>query len=139
MNRLASVSVGLPLSSLTQKDKVDIQKALDMGVDWIALSFVQTEKDVEALKKIVGNKSLIMAKIEKPSALKNLDSILSVSDGIMIARGDLGVELAPEKIPSKSEWCSPVSLHHCRHSSAIEISISSRFSGNFASTPSRST
>ena len=57
-----------------QKDKVDIQKALDMGVDWIALSFVQTEKDVEALKKIVGNKSLIMAKIEKPSALKNLDS-----------------------------------------------------------------
>ena len=71
-----------------------------MGVDWIALSFVQSQNDVETLKKIVGNKAQIMAKIEKPSALKNLSSILEVSDGIMIARGDLGVELAPEKIPS---------------------------------------
>lgn len=92
--------VELPLSSLTTKDKIDLQKALDMGVDWIALSFVQTQEDVEALKKIVGKKTLVMAKIEKPSALKNLDGILNVSDGIMIARGDLGVELPPEKIPS---------------------------------------
>ena len=92
--------VELPLASITSKDKADLQKALDMGVDWIALSFVQTHYDVEELKKIVQEKSLIMAKIEKPSALKNLDNILKVSDGIMIARGDLGVEISPEKIPS---------------------------------------
>ncbi len=92
--------VELPLASITSKDKADLQKALDMGVDWIALSFVQTHNDVEELKKIVQEKSLIMAKIEKPSALKNLDNILKVSDGIMIARGDLGVEISPEKIPS---------------------------------------
>ena len=92
--------VELPLSSLTLKDKEDLQKALDMGVDWVALSFVQTKNDIENLKKIVSNKALIMAKIEKPSALKNLDEILKVSDGIMIARGDLGVEISPEKIPA---------------------------------------
>lgn len=92
--------VELPLASITSKDKADLQKALDMGVDWIALSFVQTHNDVEELKKIVQEKSLVMAKIEKPSALKNLDNILKVSDGIMIARGDLGVEISPEKIPS---------------------------------------
>ena len=90
----------LPISSLTNKDKSDLSKALDMGVDWVALSFVQTEKDVEELKKIIGNKASIMAKIEKPSALKNLKNIIDISDGIMIARGDLGVELPPERVPA---------------------------------------
>ena len=92
--------IELPISSITTKDKTDLNKALDMGIDWVALSFVQTPNDVKELKNIVGEKALIMAKIEKPAAIKNLDEILKVSDGVMIARGDLGVELAPEKIPS---------------------------------------
>lgn len=89
----------LPISSLTLKDKTDLNKALEMGVDWIALSFVQKAEDIESLRKIIGNKTSIMAKIEKPSAVKNIDSIIEASDGIMIARGDLGVELPTEKIP----------------------------------------
>ena len=70
-----------------------------MGVDWVALSFVQQEDDVLKLKKIINKKALVMAKIEKPSAVKNLDSIIKASDGIMIARGDLGVEMPTEKVP----------------------------------------
>ena len=90
----------LPISSLTTKDKSDLNKALDMGVDWIALSFVQTVNDVKDLKSIVGNKVSIMAKIEKPSAVKNIKEIIREADGIMIARGDLGVEMPPERIPA---------------------------------------
>ena len=90
----------LPISPLTNKDKGDLSKALDMGVDWVALSFVQSAENVKELKDIVGNKALIMAKIEKPSALKYLKDILNVADGIMIARGDLGVELPPERVPA---------------------------------------
>ena len=89
----------LPISSLTSKDKSDLKKAMEMGVDWIALSFVQTSEDIENLRKIVNSKISIMAKIEKPSAVKNIDEILKVSDGIMIARGDLGVELPTERVP----------------------------------------
>ena len=90
----------LPISSLTNKDKGDVLKALDMGADWIALSFVQSAENITELRKIVENKALIMAKIEKPSAVKNLKEILEVVDGIMIARGDLGVELPPERVPA---------------------------------------
>ena len=90
----------LPISSLTLKDKSDLNKALEMGVDWIAQSFVQTVDDVKELKKLVGSKASIMAKIEKPSALKNIKDIIKEADGIMIARGDLGVELPPENVPS---------------------------------------
>ena len=89
----------LPISSLTTKDKSDLNKAIEMGVDWVALSFVQTSKDIEELRKIVSNNVSIMAKIEKPSAVKNIDDILNASDGVMIARGDLGVELPTEKVP----------------------------------------
>ena len=89
----------LPISSLTPKDNADLNKALEMGVDWVALSFVQKAKDIEDLRKLVGNKASIMAKIEKPSAVKNIDSIIEASDGVMIARGDLGVELPTEKVP----------------------------------------
>jgi pyruvate kinase len=89
----------LPISSLTAKDKADLNKALEMGVDWVALSFVQKAEDIKNLRKIIGNKASIMAKIEKPSAVKNIDSIIEESDGIMIARGDLGVELPTEKVP----------------------------------------
>ena len=89
----------LPIDSLTNKDKADLQKALEMNVDWVALSFVQQTDDIIKLKKIVEGKALIMAKIEKPSAVKNIDEIIQVADGIMIARGDLGVEMPTEKVP----------------------------------------
>ena len=89
----------LPISSLTTKDKSDLNKAIEMGVDWVALSFVQTSKDIVELRKIVSNNVSVMAKIEKPSAVKNIDDILNASDGVMIARGDLGVELPTEKVP----------------------------------------
>ena len=89
----------LPISSLTNKDRADLSKALEMGVDWVALSFVQKAEDIQDLRKIIGDKASIMAKIEKPSAVKNIDSIIETSDGIMIARGDLGVELPTEKVP----------------------------------------
>ena len=90
----------LPISSLTSKDKSDLNKALDMGVDWVALSFVQTAKDVKELKEIIGDKASIIAKVEKPSAVKNIKEIIEIADGIMIARGDLGVELPPENVPA---------------------------------------
>ena len=90
----------LPISSLTSKDKSDLNKALDMGVDWIAQSFIQTADNVRELKNLVDSKTFIMAKIEKPSALKNIKEIISEADGIMIARGDLGVELPPENVPA---------------------------------------
>ncbi len=89
----------LPIESLTNKDKSDLQKAIEMNVDWVALSFVQQADDIMKLKKIVDGKVLVMAKIEKPSAVKNIDEIIKVADGIMIARGDLGVEMPPEKVP----------------------------------------
>ena len=90
----------LPISSLTLKDKSDLNKALEMGVDWVAQSFVQTVDDVKELKKIVGSTASVMAKIEKPAAVKNIQEIIEEADGIMIARGDLGVELPPENIPA---------------------------------------
>ena len=90
----------LPISPLTNKDKSDLSKALDMGVDWVALSFVQSAQNVKELRELVSDKALIMAKIEKPSGVKNLKDILNVVDGIMIARGDLGVELPPERVPA---------------------------------------
>ena len=100
----------LPISSLTSKDKSDLNKALEMGVDWIAQSFVQTVEDVKELKKIVGSKVSVMAKIEKPSAVKNINEIIQQADGIMIARGDLGVELPPEKVPAIQKFI----INQCR-------------------------
>ncbi len=101
----------LPIDSLTTKDKSDLMKALDMGVDWIALSFVQQAQDIINLKKIIGNKALVMAKIEKPSAVKNIDEIINAADGIMIARGDLGVEMPTEQVPIAQKNI----IRRCRH------------------------
>ncbi len=101
----------LPIDSLTSKDKSDLMKALDMGVDWVALSFVQQAEDINKLKKIIGNKALVMAKIEKPSAVKNIDEIINVADGIMIARGDLGVEMPTAKVPIAQKNI----IRRCRH------------------------
>ena len=101
----------LPIDALTNKDKSDLIKVLDMGVDWVALSFVQQAEDINKLKKIIGNKALVMAKIEKPSAVKNIDEIIIASDGIMIARGDLGVEMPTEQVPIAQKNI----IRRCRH------------------------
>ena len=101
----------LPIDSLTSKDKADLQKALEMNVDWVALSFVQQAEDIHKLKKIVDGKALVMAKIEKPSAVKNIDDIIQAADGIMIARGDLGVEMPTEKVPITQKNI----IKRCRH------------------------
>tara|TARA_Y100001970_G_scaffold290399_1_gene424001 strand:- start:187 stop:1626 length:1440 start_codon:yes stop_codon:yes gene_type:complete len=101
----------LPIDSLTNKDRADLNKALEMEVDWVALSFVQQAEDIHKLKKIVGGRALIMAKIEKPSAVKNIDEIIKAADGIMIARGDLGVEMPTEKVPIVQKNI----IKRCRH------------------------
>jgi len=92
----------LNIPALTEKDKEDIKFGIEYNVDYIALSFVQKAKDIQKLKNIIKdyNKTIpVIAKIEKPTAIKNLDSIIDVSDGLMVARGDLGVEMMEEKIP----------------------------------------
>ncbi|MCK5296405.1 MAG: pyruvate kinase [Alphaproteobacteria bacterium] len=91
--------VSLPISALTAKDKYDLQAALKIGVDCIALSFVQRPEDIKELREIVGQETWIMAKLEKPGAIKHLEEIIDLSDAVMVARGDLGVELPPETVP----------------------------------------
>ena len=88
---------------LTIKDKEDLKLALKLGVDWIALSFVETAKDVLNFKKIIKGKASVLTKLEKPIALKNLSKIIEVSDAIMIARGDLGIETPLENLPSQQK------------------------------------
>ncbi len=89
----------LKISPITAKDKKDLAFALDEELDWIALSFVQCADDVHAAKKIINNRARVLSKIEKPQALQDLEQIISASDAIMVARGDLGVELALEEVP----------------------------------------
>src|SRR5688572_22036922 len=89
----------LPLSALTPKDRADLDAALALGVDWIALSFVQRPEDVAELKKIVAGRAGVLAKIEKPKALSALHGILELADALMVARGDLGVEMPLERVP----------------------------------------
>ncbi|MEO8813388.1 MAG: pyruvate kinase [Caulobacteraceae bacterium] len=91
--------VAIPAPAITDKDRVDLAFALRLGVDWVALSFVQNAADMAALRQLVGGRAAILAKIEKPAALTELEAILDASDGLMVARGDLGVELAPEDVP----------------------------------------
>ncbi len=89
----------IPVAAMTPKDRIDLDAALETGVDWIALSFVQRGEDVAEVKKIADGRALVMAKIEKPQAIARLDEILAVADGLMVARGDLGVEMPLEKVP----------------------------------------
>ena len=89
----------LDTNPITPKDLSDLQYALEKGVDWVALSFVQRASDVIAARAIIGKQAALMSKIEKPAALDDLDNIIAASDGIMVARGDLGVELPPEQVP----------------------------------------
>ena len=89
----------IPIPALTPKDRQDLDFALSQGVDWVALSFVQRAADMAELRQIVQGRAAVLAKIEKPAALDALDEILDLCDGVMVARGDLGVELAPEDVP----------------------------------------
>jgi pyruvate kinase len=89
----------IPTSAMTDKDRADLAAALEENIDWIALSFVQRPEDVSEIKKIAGDRALVMAKIEKPQAIARLDEILAIADSVMVARGDLGVEMPLEKVP----------------------------------------
>ena len=89
----------IPLPAMTQKDRSDLEAALQAGADWIAVSFVQRPEDVAEVQKVASGRALVMAKIEKPQALTRLDEIIEISDGIMVARGDLGVEMPLEQVP----------------------------------------
>lgn len=89
----------LELSPLTAKDRRDLSFGLELGVDWVALSFVQRPEDIREARELIGDKAFLMAKIEKPSAVRYLQEIAELSDAIMVARGDLGVEVPAESVP----------------------------------------
>ncbi len=89
----------LPLAALTEKDRSDLAFALEHGVDWVALSFVQRPEDVAEARRLIGGKAALLAKIEKPAAIDRLEGILELADAVMVARGDLGVEMPPEQVP----------------------------------------
>lgn len=90
----------LPITALTPKDRRDLELALELGADWIALSFVQRPEDVAEARSIIGTRALIVSKLEKPSAVERLEDIVALSDAVMVARGDLGVELPAECVPA---------------------------------------
>ncbi|MDW3205718.1 MAG: pyruvate kinase [Alphaproteobacteria bacterium] len=91
--------VVLPLSPLTEKDRADLEYGLSLGVDWVALSFVQRPEDIEEARALIQGKAGILAKLEKPAAIDKLDEIVAAADALMVARGDLGVEMPPEDVP----------------------------------------
>ena len=103
-------NVVLPLSAITEKDRADLAFALDRGADWIAFSFVQRPADVAEGRKLVAGRAGVMAKLEKPSAIRHLSEIIELADGLMVARGDLGVEMPPEDVPSLQKRI----VHACR-------------------------
>lgn len=89
----------LQLSPLTEKDRRDLSFGLELGVDWVALSFVQRPEDIVEARELIGGRAFLMAKIEKPSAVTHLEEIAKLCDAIMVARGDLGVEVPAENVP----------------------------------------
>ncbi len=91
--------VVVPIPALTDKDRADLQFALQQRTDWIALSFVQRPEDVAEARALIGDKAALLAKIEKPAAIDRLDDIIELADAVMVARGDLGVELPPFEVP----------------------------------------
>jgi pyruvate kinase len=93
----------IPIPALTDKDRSDLDAAANLGVDWIALSFVQRPDDVSEARRLIMGRAGVMAKIEKPSAITALPEILEIADGIMVARGDLGVELPLETVPGRQK------------------------------------
>jgi pyruvate kinase len=92
--------VVLPLSPLTPKDREDLRFGIDLGCDWVAMSFVQRPEDVAELRKLISGRAKVIAKLEKPAAIDRLEEIVDLSDAVMVARGDLGVEMPPEDVPA---------------------------------------
>ena len=93
-------SVALPISAMTPKDREDLSFGLSLGVDWVALSFVQRPDDILEARELIKDRAGIISKLEKPQAIQHLEEIVQLSDAIMVARGDLGVEMPPEEVPS---------------------------------------
>jgi pyruvate kinase len=91
--------VMLPLAALTEKDRRDLDFACALGIDWVALSFVQRPEDVLEAKQLIAGRAAVIAKIEKPAAIRNIDAIIKATDAIMVARGDLGVEMPVAQVP----------------------------------------
>ncbi len=91
--------VVLPISALTEKDRSDLAVALELGVDWVALSFVQRPEDIHEARALVGQRAGLVAKLEKPAAIERLDEVIDATDAVMVARGDLGVEMPAESVP----------------------------------------
>jgi pyruvate kinase len=100
----------LPISAVTDKDRADLSFALENGADWIALSFVQRPEDVAEGRKLIGNAAGLLVKLEKPSAIRRLGEIIDLADALMVARGDLGVEMPPEDVPTVQKQV----IHACR-------------------------
>jgi pyruvate kinase len=94
------VGAVLPVSAVTEKDRRDLAFALQMGADWIALSFVQRPEDLDELRELAGRPVSVITKLEKPSAVEQLEAVVARSDAVMVARGDLGVEMPPQKVPT---------------------------------------
>ncbi len=100
----------MPLSPLTEKDRRDLAFGMELGVDWVALSFVQRPEDLAEARRLIDGRAALMAKIEKPAALARLDELVELADAIMVARGDLGVEIPPEEVPGRQKEI----IHACR-------------------------
>lgn len=107
----------LDLSPLSRKDRADLAFGIDLGVDWVALSFVQKPSDLIEARALIGEAAGLIAKIETPMALDRIDDIISLSDGIMVARGDLGVEIPPEEVPGRQKEL----LRACRRAGKFVI------------------
>ena len=128
------VGAVLPLSAMTDKDRTDLAFALGMGADWIALSFVQRPEDLDNLRLLAGRPVWVITKLEKPSAVERLDEIVARSDAVMVARGDLGVEMPPQKVPTIQRQV----LRACRHAGKpVVIATQMLESMVTASTPTR--
>jgi pyruvate kinase len=126
----------LPIPALTAKDLRDLEFALSLGVEWVALSFVQRPEDLTQARELVGDRAGPMTKLEKPQALDQLDEIVRLSDSVMVARGDLGVELPPERVPGVQKRI----LRACKLATARRLAlvwgVHSTVSPNVARSPS---
>jgi pyruvate kinase len=120
----------LKLSPLTAKDRRDLAFGLDLGVDWVALSFVQTPSDIIEARGLIGDRAGVMSKIEKPAALDAIEDIVRLSDAIMVARGDLGVELPHEDVPGRQKEL----IRICRHT-AKPVIVATQMLESMVSTP----